>query len=161
MISLPPDKRLLLLYPDDEESIYLIQMIGGAFGDGLCIKRLIHAGHKASSREYSWLESRLLCKGGKYNTFGNRYEWQLCDLPQGYDHKYTYSHLGYNMNPIDFQAAIGRIKLKRLPKFIEERKKLGLFVSRIKLIVWYFWVFPANPCNRMDYKCFSLGFFGV
>jgi CDP-4-dehydro-6-deoxyglucose reductase, E1 len=44
-------------------------------------------------------------------------------LPEGYDHKYTYSHLGYNLKPLDPQAAIGRVQLKRLPQFIEARKQ--------------------------------------
>jgi len=44
-------------------------------------------------------------------------------LPAGYDHKYTYSHLGYNLKPLDPQAAIGRVQLKRLPEFIEARKQ--------------------------------------
>lgn len=45
------------------------------------------------------------------------------DLPIGYDHKYTYSHLGYNLKPLDVQAAIGRVQLRRLPEFIEARKQ--------------------------------------
>ena len=44
------------------------------------------------------------------------------ELPKGYDHKYTYSHLGYNLKPLDPQAAIGRIQIRRLPEFIEARK---------------------------------------
>jgi len=44
-------------------------------------------------------------------------------LPEGYDHKYTYSHLGYNLKPLDPQAAIGRVQLRRLPEFIEARKQ--------------------------------------
>ena len=49
--------------------------------------------------------------------------WQLGGVPEGYDHKYTYSHLGYNLKPLDPQAAIGRVQLRRLPEFIEARKK--------------------------------------
>ena len=44
------------------------------------------------------------------------------ELPKGYDHKYTYSHLGFNLKPLDIQAAIGRVQIKRLPEFIETRK---------------------------------------
>ena len=47
---------------------------------------------------------------------------QLGELPEGYDHKYLYSHLGYNLKPLDPQAAIGRQQLKKLPAFIEARK---------------------------------------
>jgi CDP-6-deoxy-D-xylo-4-hexulose-3-dehydrase len=63
------------------------------------------------------------CPSGIDNTCNKRFEWQLGELPQGYDHKYTYSHLGYNLKPLDPQAAIGRVQLKRLPEFIEARKQ--------------------------------------
>jgi CDP-6-deoxy-D-xylo-4-hexulose-3-dehydrase len=63
------------------------------------------------------------CPSGIDNTCKKRFDWQLGDLPQGYDHKYTYSHLGFNLKPLDIQAAIGRIQLKRLPEFIEKRKE--------------------------------------
>jgi CDP-6-deoxy-D-xylo-4-hexulose-3-dehydrase len=63
------------------------------------------------------------CPSGVDNTCGKRFGWQLGELPAGYDHKYTYSHLGYNLKPLDPQAAIGRVQLKRLPEFIEARKR--------------------------------------
>ena len=63
------------------------------------------------------------CPSGIDNTCKKRFGWQLGDLPEGYDHKYTYSHLGYNLKPLDPQAAIGRVQLKRLPQFIEARKQ--------------------------------------
>ena len=63
------------------------------------------------------------CPSGVDNTCNKRFEWQLGELPEGYDHKYTYSHLGYNLKPLDPQAAIGRVQLKRLPQFIEARKQ--------------------------------------
>jgi CDP-6-deoxy-D-xylo-4-hexulose-3-dehydrase len=63
------------------------------------------------------------CPSGVDNTCGKRFGWQLGELPEGYDHKYTYSHLGYNLKPLDPQAAIGRVQLKRLPEFIEARKR--------------------------------------
>lgn len=63
------------------------------------------------------------CPSGIDNTCNKRFGWQLGELPMGYDHKYTYSHLGYNLKPLDPQAAIGRVQLKRLPDFIEARKK--------------------------------------
>jgi CDP-6-deoxy-D-xylo-4-hexulose-3-dehydrase len=62
------------------------------------------------------------CPSGKDNTCGKRFGWNLGELPEGYDHKYIYSHLGYNLKPLDPQAAIGRQQLKRLPSFIEARK---------------------------------------
>jgi CDP-6-deoxy-D-xylo-4-hexulose-3-dehydrase len=62
------------------------------------------------------------CASGKDDTCGKRFKWQLGELPEGYDHKYIYSHLGFNLKPLDPQAAIGRVQLKRLPAFIEARK---------------------------------------
>ncbi|MBK1882474.1 lipopolysaccharide biosynthesis protein RfbH [Luteolibacter pohnpeiensis] len=62
------------------------------------------------------------CASGKDDTCGKRFQWQLGELPQGYDHKYIYSHLGFNLKPLDPQAAIGRVQIKRLPEFIEARK---------------------------------------
>jgi CDP-6-deoxy-D-xylo-4-hexulose-3-dehydrase len=63
------------------------------------------------------------CPSGVDNTCNKRFDWQLGELPAGYDHKYTYSHLGYNLKPLDPQAAIGRVQLQRLPEFIEARKQ--------------------------------------
>jgi CDP-6-deoxy-D-xylo-4-hexulose-3-dehydrase len=61
------------------------------------------------------------CASGMDNTCGKRFEWQLGELPKGYDHKYIYSHLGYNLKPLDIQAAIGRVQLQKLPHFIQAR----------------------------------------
>ena len=63
------------------------------------------------------------CASGKDDTCGKRFQWQLGELPEGYDHKYIYSHLGFNVKPLDTQAAIGRVQLRRLPEFIEARKR--------------------------------------
>jgi CDP-6-deoxy-D-xylo-4-hexulose-3-dehydrase len=62
------------------------------------------------------------CASGHEDTCGKRFGWQLGELPKGYDHKYTYSHLGYNLKPLDVQAAIGREQLKRLPAFVAARR---------------------------------------
>ena len=62
------------------------------------------------------------CEPGKDNTCGKRFEWQLGDLPCGYDHKYTYSHIGYNLKVTDMQAAVGVSQLKKLPEFIAARQ---------------------------------------
>jgi CDP-6-deoxy-D-xylo-4-hexulose-3-dehydrase len=63
------------------------------------------------------------CDPGKENTCGKRFAWQLGDLPFGYDHKYTYSHVGYNLKMTDLQAAVGVAQLEKLPGFVEARKR--------------------------------------
>ncbi|MEI7846288.1 MAG: lipopolysaccharide biosynthesis protein RfbH [Chloroflexota bacterium] len=63
------------------------------------------------------------CDPGKDNTCGKRYEWQLGDLPHGYDHKYTYSHIGYNLKATDMQAAVGLAQMQKLDGFIQKRKE--------------------------------------
>ena len=63
------------------------------------------------------------CHPGKDNTCGKRFDWQLGDLPCGYDHKYTYSHIGYNLKATDMQAALGLSQIGKLPHFIERRKE--------------------------------------
>ena len=62
------------------------------------------------------------CDPGKDNTCGKRFDWQLGELPCGYDHKYTYSHIGYNLKLTDMQAAVGVSQLEKLPGFISARK---------------------------------------
>jgi len=62
------------------------------------------------------------CAPGKDNTCGKRFNWELGDLPCGYDHKYIYSHIGYNLKLTDIQAAIGVSQLKKLPAFLTTRR---------------------------------------
>jgi CDP-4-dehydro-6-deoxyglucose reductase, E1 len=63
------------------------------------------------------------CEPGVDNTCGKRFDWQLGTLPCGYDHKYTYSHVGYNLKATDMQAALGVRQMDKLPQFIERRKE--------------------------------------
>jgi CDP-6-deoxy-D-xylo-4-hexulose-3-dehydrase len=63
------------------------------------------------------------CAPGKDNTCGKRFDWQLGTLPYGYDHKYTYSHIGYNLKVSDMQAAVGVSQLDKLSNFIQLRKE--------------------------------------
>jgi len=62
------------------------------------------------------------CASGMDNTCGKRFGWQLGQLPFGYDHKYTYRHLGYNLKPLDIQAAIGCQQLRKLDAFVAARR---------------------------------------
>lgn len=62
------------------------------------------------------------CEPGKDNTCGKRFEHQLGDLPHGYDHKYTYSHIGYNLKATDMQAAVGLAQMQKVAGFIETRR---------------------------------------
>ncbi|MBP1771362.1 MAG: putative aminotransferase [Holophagaceae bacterium] len=62
------------------------------------------------------------CEPGRDNTCGKRFDWQLGGLPHGYDHKYTYSRLGYNLKATDMQAAVGLSQLDKLPGFLASRK---------------------------------------
>lgn len=70
------------------------------------------------------------CEPGKDNTCKKRFDWQLGNLPYGYDHKYTYSHLGYNLKITDMQAAIGVSQLDKLENFIQLRKKNHNYLNK-------------------------------
>jgi CDP-6-deoxy-D-xylo-4-hexulose-3-dehydrase len=63
------------------------------------------------------------CASGRDNSCGKRFGWTWESLPEGYDHKYVYSHVGYNLKPTDIQAAIGREQLKKLPAFTAARRR--------------------------------------
>lgn len=70
------------------------------------------------------------CDPGTDNTCGKRFEWQLGDLPMGFDHKYIYSHIGYNLKLSDMQAAIGVAQLDKLDTFIQQRKENFQFLHK-------------------------------
>jgi len=73
------------------------------------------------------------CAPGESNTCGKRFGWKLGDLPEGYDHKYSYSHIGYNLKPTDLQAAIGVAQLQRLDDFVDRRRaNFNLLFSGLK-----------------------------
>ncbi|WP_413853999.1 lipopolysaccharide biosynthesis protein RfbH [Candidatus Ruminimicrobium bovinum] len=82
------------------------------------------------------------CKPGHDNTCKNRFAMQFGNLPLGYDHKYTYSHIGYNLKITDWQAAIGLSQLKKLPKFLEKRtENANYLINKLKDLEKYF-IFP-------------------
>ncbi|MCI9191677.1 MAG: lipopolysaccharide biosynthesis protein RfbH [Lachnospiraceae bacterium] len=77
--------------------------------------------HKAIRSLRDW-GRECVCSGGQDNLCGHRFDGQFGSLPQGYDHKYVYSHLGYNLKATDMQAAIGVAQLKKLPDFVQKRQ---------------------------------------
>ncbi len=70
------------------------------------------------------------CEPGKDNTCGKRFEWTLGELPEGYDHKYTYSNIGYNLKITDMQAAVGLAQMDRLEGFIADRRANFAFLTK-------------------------------
>jgi CDP-6-deoxy-D-xylo-4-hexulose-3-dehydrase len=87
------------------------------------------------------------CDPGKENTCGKRFGWQLGELPHGYDHKYIYSHVGYNLKATDMQAAVGVAQLKKLPAFIEARKRNFSYLMNGLKDLEEFFVLPEATVN--------------
>ncbi len=94
------------------------------------------------------------CDPGKDNTCNKRFGWKLGDLPFGYDHKYTYSHLGYNMKITDMQAACGLAQLDRLNEFISKRKENFNFLYKNIKDLEEFLILP-EPENNSDPSWFG------
>ena len=88
---------------------------GAVFTNDAQLKRIIE-----SFRDWG---RDCFCATGMSDTCGKRFCWELGELPKGYDHKYTYSHIGYNLKITDMQAAVGLAQLQNLPLFIEKRKR--------------------------------------
>jgi CDP-6-deoxy-D-xylo-4-hexulose-3-dehydrase len=97
------------------------------------------------------------CAPGKDNTCLKRYEWQLGELPEGYDHKYTYSHIGYNLKSGDIQAAIGLAQLDRLSSFIELRRRSWAYLANsLKDLEEYFVLPKATEHSDPSWFGFAL-----
>jgi CDP-4-dehydro-6-deoxyglucose reductase, E1 len=109
------------------------------------------------------------CAPGKDNTCGKRFDWQLGELPCGYDHKYTYSHAGYNLKITDMQAALGVAQIARLDEFVTARRRNFDYLRSALLPCEEFLVLPESsvdsepawfgflitlkesaPCSRVD-----------
>jgi CDP-6-deoxy-D-xylo-4-hexulose-3-dehydrase len=87
------------------------------------------------------------CLPGKDNTCGKRFDWKLGDLPDGYDHKYVYSHLGYNLKITDMQAAIGVAQLDKLPLFKDRRYENWLTLREGLKDLTDVFVLPEHPAE--------------
>jgi CDP-6-deoxy-D-xylo-4-hexulose-3-dehydrase len=86
------------------------------------------------------------CPPGKDNTCGKRFCWKLGELPEGYDHKYTYSHLGYNLKITDMQAACGLAQLEKVAQFIKSRKEnFGYLDKRLQSCAEFIHLPQATP----------------
>jgi CDP-6-deoxy-D-xylo-4-hexulose-3-dehydrase len=101
-------------------SFYPAHHITTGEGGAVLVKKVAHKVIVESFRDWG---RDCWCPPGCDNTCLKRYDWQLGELPAGYDHKYTYSHLGYNLKSGDIQAAIGLAQLDRLDSFVELRKR--------------------------------------
>jgi CDP-4-dehydro-6-deoxyglucose reductase, E1 len=89
------------------------------------------------------------CHPGKDNTCGRRFEWKLGDLPSGYDHKYIFSHIGYNLKATDMQAAVGVAQLEKLPHFVARRKHNFDALHRGLQDLQQFFVLPAATAGSV------------
>lgn len=97
------------------------------------------------------------CDPGKENTCGKRFGGQFGGLPFGYDHKYTYSHIGYNLKLTDLQAAVGVAQLTKLPSFIERRKRNFKFLrSELAALETSFVLPEATPSSDPSWFGFPL-----
>ena len=90
-------------------------------GEGGCVYTNNSQLHRLILSYRDWGRD-CICPSGRDNFCGHRYDGQFGQLPQGYDHKYVYSHLGYNLKVTDLQAAVGVEQLKKFPGFIERRR---------------------------------------
>ena len=89
-----------------------------------------------------------VCGGGEDNTCGHRFTGRFGTLPEGYDHKYVYSHLGYNLKATDLQAAVGVAQLEKLPAFVARRRENWAFLRQALAPLEGRLLFPEAGANR-------------
>jgi len=107
-------------------SFYPAHHITTGEGGAVLARNILHKPIIESFRDWG---RDCWCDPGCDNTCLKRFEWKLGDLPEGYDHKYTYSHLGYNLKSGDIQASIGNAQLQKLDSFVRARKKNWQFLK--------------------------------
>lgn len=135
-------------------SFYPAHHITTGEGGAVLIKKVLHKRIVESFRDWG---RDCWCAPGCDNTCLKRYEWTLGELPEGYDHKYTYSHLGYNLKSGDIQAAIGLAQLDRLDSFIELRRRNWKYlVEALKSLEEYFVLPKATESSDPSWFGFAL-----
>jgi len=125
-------------------SFYPAHHITTGEGGAVLAKKVIHKRIVESFRDWG---RDCWCAPGCDNTCLKRYEWTLGKLPEGYDHKYTYSHLGYNLKSGDIQAAIGLSQLDRLHTFVEIRRRNWAYLSNALLGLEEYLILPKATYN--------------
>jgi len=135
-------------------SFYPAHHITTGEGGAVLIKKVSHKRIVESFRDWG---RDCWCAPGCDNTCLKRYEWTLGELPEGYDHKYTYSHLGYNLKSGDIQAAIGLAQLDRLDSFIEiRRRNWSYLLNSFKDLEEYFILPKATEHSDPSWFGFAL-----
>ena len=125
-------------------SFYPAHHITTGEGGAVLVKKAAHKIIVESLRDWG---RDCWCAPGCDNTCLKRYEWTLGELPEGYDHKYTYSHLGYNLKSGDIQAAIGLAQLDRLDSFIELRRRNWAYLQNGLKNLEEFFILPKVTEN--------------
>jgi len=120
-------------------SFYPAHHITTGEGGAVLVKKAAHKTIVESIRDWG---RDCWCPPGCDNTCLKRYEWTLGELPAGYDHKYTYSHLGYNLKSGDIQAAIGLAQLDRLENFIDLRRRNWAYLKNGLRALEEFFILP-------------------
>ena len=132
-------------------SFYPAHHITTGEGGAVLVKKAAHKVIVESLRDWG---RDCWCAPGCDNTCLKRYEWQLGELPEGYDHKYTYSHLGYNLKSGDIQAAIGLAQLDRLDSFIKKRRNNWNYLHKNLQSLEEFLILP-KPTENSDPSWFG------
>jgi CDP-6-deoxy-D-xylo-4-hexulose-3-dehydrase len=135
-------------------SFYPAHHITTGEGGAVLIKNTKHMNIVESFRDWG---RDCWCPPGCDNTCQKRFDWDLGELPKGYDHKYTYSHLGYNLKSGDIQAAIGLAQLQRLETFVEIRRKNFKYLNeRLKNLEEFFILPTATQHSNPSWFGYAL-----